>query len=318
MSETIHIPVMPKEVLEGLKVHEGDTVVDATLGGGGHALLVLEKILPNGTLFACDQDGEAIERFRSRLDRDAEYTDLMRDGRIEFIHRKFSDIGEALRERGVSQVSAVFADLGLSSDQLEDAQRGFSLLREGPLDMRFDRDGGETAGDIVNSWDDRELSRIFREYGDVRDAERVVRAIVRRRREGRFETTIGLAEFVKNISRDRHASIHPATKVFQALRMAVNREQESLETFLKDAIGLLKKGGRIAVLSFHSGEERTVKRIFAEDARGCVCPKEFPVCRCGRKARLRLVTRRAIVPHDEECLRNPRARSAKLRVAERI
>ncbi|MFZ1735519.1 MAG: 16S rRNA (cytosine(1402)-N(4))-methyltransferase RsmH [Candidatus Moraniibacteriota bacterium] len=318
MSETIHIPVMPKEVLEGLKVHEGDTVVDATLGGGGHALLVLEKILPNGTLFACDQDGEAIERFRSRLDRDAEYTDLMRNGRIEFIYRKFSDIGEALRERGVSQVSAVFADLGLSSDQLEDAQRGFSLLREGPLDMRFDRDGGETAGDIVNSWDDRELSRIFREYGDVRDAERVVRAIVRRRREGRFETTIGLAEFVKNISRDRHASIHPATKVFQALRMAVNREQESLETFLKDAIGLLKKGGRIAVLSFHSGEERTVKRIFAEDARGCVCPKEFPVCRCGRKARLRLVTRRAIVPHNEECLRNPRARSAKLRVAERI
>ena len=318
MSETIHIPVMPKEVLEGLKVHEGDTVVDATLGGGGHALLVLEKILPNGTLFACDQDGEAIERFRSRLDRDAEYTDLMRNGRIEFIHRKFSDIGEALRERGVSQVSAVFADLGLSSDQLEDAQRGFSLLREGPLDMRFDRDGGETAGDIVNSWDDRELSRIFREYGDVRDAEKIARAIVRRRREGRFETTIELAEFVKNISRDRHASIHPATKVFQALRMAVNREQESLETFLKDAIGLLKKGGRIAVLSFHSGEERTVKRIFAEDARGCVCPKEFPVCRCGRKARLRLVTRRAIVPHDEECLRNPRARSAKLRVAERI
>ncbi len=318
MAETIHVPVMPKEVLEGLNVHRGDIVVDATLGGGGHALLVLEKILPNGTLFACDQDGEAIERFRSRLDRDAEYTDLMRDGRIKFIHRKFSDIREALRERGVSQVSAVFADLGLSSDQLEDAQRGFSLLREGPLDMRFDRDSGETAGDIVNSWDDQELSRIFREYGDVRDAERVARAIVRRRREGQFETTTELAEFVKNISRDRHASIHPATKVFQALRMAVNREQESLETFLKEAIGFLKSGGRIAVLSFHSGEERTVKRIFAEDARGCVCPKEFPVCRCGRKARLRLVTKRAIVPREEECLRNPRARSAKLRIAERI
>ncbi len=318
MAETIHVPVMPKEVLEGLNVHRGDIVVDATLGGGGHALLVLEKILPNGTLFACDQDGEAIERFRSRLDRDAEYTDLMRDGRIKFIHRKFSDIREALRERGVSQVSAVFADLGLSSDQLEDAQRGFSLLREGPLDMRFDRDSGETAGDIVNSWDDQELSRIFREYGDVRDAERVARAIVRRRREGQFETTTELAEFVKNISWDRHASIHPATKVFQALRMAVNREQESLETFLKEAIGFLKSGGRIAVLSFHSGEERTVKRIFAEDARGCVCPKEFPVCRCGRKARLRLVTKRAIVPREEECLRNPRARSAKLRIAERI
>lgn len=318
MSETIHIPVMPQEVLEGLNVHEGDTVVDATLGGGGHALLILKKILPNGTLFACDQDGEAVDRFRSRLDQDAEYSRLMRDGRIELIHTRFSDIWETLRERGVSRVSAVFADLGLSSDQLDDGRRGFSLLREGPLDMRFDRDRDETAGDIVNEWDESALSRIFRDFGDVRDAEKIARAIVRYRAERRFETTTELAELVKRVSRDRHASIHPATKVFQALRMAVNREQESLEIFLKNAIGSLKVGGRIAVLSFHSGEERTVKRIFAEDARGCVCPKEFPVCRCGRKARLRLVTRRAIVPRDEECLRNPRARSAKLRIAERI
>ena len=318
MSDTTHVPVMPREVLEGLNIQKGDTVVDATLGGGGHALLVLEKILPGGTLFACDQDGEAVERFRTRLDRNTRYASAVQDGSVQLIHTRFSDIGEAIRKQGVSRVSAVFADLGLSSDQLGDAARGFSFLREGPLDMRFDRECGETAGDIVNDWDEQMLSRVFREYGGVRDAGRLAKAIVQRRSEKRFETTTEFAELVQQVSRDRHASIHPATKVFQALRIAVNREQESIEEFLRDAIGLLKTGGRIAVLSFHSGEERTVKRIFSEDARGCVCPKEFPVCRCGKKARLRVLTKRAMVPRDEECRENPRARSAKLRIAERI
>ena len=318
MSETIHVPVMPREVIDGLNICEGDTVVDATLGGGGHALLALERLLPGGTLFACDQDGEAVERFRVRLNREAKYADLMRDGRVVLIHTKFSDIGRVLRDRGVSQVSAIFADLGLSSDQLQDADRGFSFLYAGPLDMRFDRSEGVSAADIVNGWSEQDLSRIFREYGDVRDAGRIAKAIVRQRATKRFETTAELAECIRQVSRDRKSSIHPATTVFQALRMAVNRERESLETFLKDAIGILKTGGRIAVLSFHSGEERAVKRIFAEDARGCVCPKEFPVCRCGRKARLRFITKRARVPSDEEVRRNPRARSAKLRIAERV
>ncbi len=318
MSETIHIPIMPEEVIEGLNIQNGDSVVDATLGGGGHALLVLRKILPEGSLFACDQDGEAIERFRLRIGGKPEYADAVRNGRIELLHVRLADIVETLKDRGVSRVSAIFADLGISSDQLEDAGRGFSFLREGPLDMRFDRERGETAGDIVNEWEEKDLARIFREYGDVRDAEKMARAIVRRRSEKRFETTTELAEFVGGISRDRHTSIHPATKIFQALRMAVNRERESLETFLNDAIGILKTGGRIAVLSFHSGEERTVKRIFSEDARGCVCPKEFPVCRCGREARLRLVTKRAIKPGEAEIFRNSRARSARLRIAERL
>ena len=318
MSETIHVPVMPRELIDGLDIRKGDTVVDATLGGGGHALLALERLLPGGTLFACDQDGEAVDRFRVRLNRDASSADLIRDGRIVLIHTKFSNIGKAIRDRGVSRVSAVFADLGLSSDQLNDADRGFSFLREGPLDMRFDRSEGISAADIVNGWSERDLSRIFREYGEIRNACEIARAIVRQRTARRFETTMEFSDFIRSISGSWKSSIHPATTVFQALRMAVNRERESLETFLKDAIGILKTGGRIAVLSFHSGEERAVKRVFLEDARGCVCPKEFPVCRCGRKARLRLITKRACVPSEEEILRNPRARSAKLRIAERV
>lgn len=317
MSETIHIPVMLSEVLEGLNLKSGDTVVDATLGGGGHAISALSRIAPNGRFFAFDRDAEAILRFRQRVGREKVFENMLEEGRIVLMQRSFSDIGEAIRERGVSKVSAIFADLGLSSDELEDPQRGFSFLREGPLDMRFDQSGGETAGDIVNGANQETLARIFREYGEVRDAGRVARALVNKRKEKRFETTVELAECVKDISRDRHASIHPATKIFQALRMSVNDEMASLEKFLGEAIELLEQGGRIAVISFHSGEERMVKRIFREDARGCVCPKEFPICRCGKKARLHLVTKKPIVPSEEEIRANPRARSAKLRVAER-
>ncbi len=315
---TIHIPVMLSEVIEGLNLNKGDTIVDATLGGGGHALGILKRILPDGRLFAFDADETAIVRFRDRLEHERDSLNGLRDGSVALIHRQFSDIGEALRDRGISSVSGIVADLGFSSDQLDDPARGFSFLREGPLDMRLDQSDGETAGKIVNTWSEGALAEIFREYGDVRDAGRMARAIGTRRKERTFETTTEFADFVKSVSRDRRASIHPATKIFQALRIAVNHERASLEKFLYDAIGLLKEDGRIAVLSFHSGEERTVKRIFAEDARGCVCPREFPVCRCGRKVRLNIITKRAIVPSDRETRENPRARSAKLRIAERI
>jgi len=280
--------------------------VDATLGGGGHARAILERISPSGRLFAFDADREAIERWREKLVREKMYAEALEDGRIILIHGKFSDIGEAIRERGVSSVSGIVADLGFSSDQLDLGARGFSFLREGPLDMRFNREEGETAGMKVNTYGERELAELFREYGDVRDAGRVARAIGEQRAVKAFETTTELAECVKRVSRDRHASIHPATKVFQALRIAVNDERNALEKFVRDAIGLLKERGRIAVLSFHSGEERVVKRILREDARGCVCPKEFPICRCGRRARLRLITKRATVPSEEEIRRNPR------------
>lgn len=315
---TIHIPVMLSEVIDGLKLKRGDTVVDATLGGGGHALAIWERIGGSGRLVAFDADSAAIERFRLRLMRESTLKEAFESGHIILLCRPFSDIGEALREHGIVSVSAVVADLGLSSDQLEDPSRGFSLFQEGPLDMRFDVTAGETAARMVNDYDEREIARILKDFGDVSDASVLARAIVERRKEHRFETTTDLAEYVKRHSRHRHASIHPATKVFQALRIAVNHEEEFLEKFLRDSVGILKTGGRIAVLSFHSGEERVVKRVFRDDARGCVCPKEFPVCRCGRKARLRVITKRALVPSEEEIVRNPRARSAKLRISERI
>lgn len=318
MSETIHIPVLASEVIEALSLKSGDTVVDATLGGGGHALRIFDRVSPDGRLFACDADPKAIARFRLRLEQEARYREALEDGRITLLEGRFSEIVETLRMQGVSNVSAIFADLGLSSDQLDDSTRGFSLLREGPLDMRFDQRSGTTAGDIVNSADQETLARIFREYGDIRESGRLARRIVEMRKKKLFETTIELAECIKDVSRNRKSSIHPATTAFQALRMAVNSERDVLEKFLREAIGILEKGGRIAVISFHSGEERMVKRIFQEDARGCVCPREFPICRCGRKARLRILTGKPVVPSEEEYRENPRARSAKLRVAERM
>ncbi|QQS20702.1 MAG: 16S rRNA (cytosine(1402)-N(4))-methyltransferase RsmH [Candidatus Moraniibacteriota bacterium] len=315
---TLHVPVMPREVLEALRVMRGDIVVDATVGGGGHALLVLEKILPEGTLLGFDADQEALQRFRERLERDDRYRSALESGHIILVHASFSELKETLRAHGMSDVSAIVADLGFSSDQLEEASRGFSFLRDGPLDMRLDPSKGVTAEELLRTVDEGELARILSDFGEVRGARELARAIAFSRKETSFETTIQLAEFVKSHTRDRKASIHPATKVFQALRIAVNREREVLEKFLYEAIEMLRPKGRIAVLSFHSGEERLVKRIFLENARGCVCPRDFPVCRCGKRARLQLVTKRAMVPSETECLENPRARSAKLRTAEKV
>lgn len=318
MDETIHIPVMLSEVIDHLDLKRGDTIVDATLGGGGHAMAILNKILPGGRLIAFDADQSAIDRFQMRLEKEETFKNSVQRGEVILLHKKFSDIKEALREKEILFVSGVVVDLGLSSDQLEDATRGFSFLREGPLDMRFDADDSITADDIVNRWDASAIAKIFVAYGDIRESGRLARAIVERRKEKLFSTTTELAEFVKNISHDRHSSIHPATKVFQALRIAVNGELDVLEKFLGDVVSVLEKGRRIGVISFHSGEDAMVKRVFQADARGCVCPRDFPVCRCGKEAKIRVITKRPIVPSEEECQKNPRARSAKFRVAERI
>ncbi len=317
MRETIHVPVLLNEAVESMNICPGDTVVDATLGGGGHALRILEMLGSDGKFFACDSDAEAVARFRTFLEGDERYSEMLRDGRIVLIHAPLTEIGSAIRQSGASGISSALADLGLSSDQLEDSSRGFSFLREGPLDMRFDRSSGIRAEDIVNHAPVSEIARILREYGDVREANRVAKEIGDRRKSLEFSTTTELSNFIASLIRSRNRSIHPATSVFQAIRMAVNRELSSIESFLQDMVGLLKQGGRIAVISFHSGEERVVKEVFRRDARGCVCPKEFPVCRCGREATLRVLTRRAIVPSESEVAENSRARSARLRVAER-
>jgi 16S rRNA (cytosine1402-N4)-methyltransferase len=319
--ESVHKPVLLRETVEGLNPKPGDVVVDATLGGGGHSLEILRRILPGGLLVALDVDEQAIARFERRLEETPWAKQAFEEGRVRFFQKNYSELGEVLEGLGLEKVSGVMADLGFSSDQMDDPERGFSFLREGPLDMRLGRTKtGLTAERIVNGYAEGDLSRLIRGYGEERFAPRVARAIVEGRARRPFRTTAQLAEAVKNAVPKKawSARIHPATKTFQALRIAVNREAEHLEAFLPRAIESLEVGGRIAVISFHSGEDRAVKRAFREHAGGCMCPPDFPVCRCGRKPLLKIVSARPVVPSAEEIGANPRARSAKLRVAERI
>jgi len=242
---------------------------------------------------------------------------------VQLIHTNSAQLEAALAEVGVIRggVDAILADLGFSSDQIEAADRGLSFRLDGPLDMRLDPTEERTARDLVNTLSEIELARIFREYGDELRAGALARAIVKARGEVPIETTRRLAEVIEQATPmrfRRNSAIHPATKIFQALRIAVNREFERLNAFLPQAVDALRVGGRLAIISFHSGEDRIVKRFFREAAGGCICPKDFPLCRCGRKPLIRILTTKPIVPTEAELTRNPRARSAKLRVVERV
>lgn len=308
-----HIPVLLNEVLSFIGGPQTGIVADATIGGGGHAEAIL-RAMGMARVIGLDRDGEAVERVRARL------TPIF-PGRIRVEKARFDQLGEILDRLGTPQVDAALFDLGVSSFHLDDPARGFSFLRGGPLDMRMDRDDPLTAADLVNHREERELSLIFRQYGEERHAARIARAIVRERGRAPIETTGALAEIVAAAipARDRRASsIHPATRVFQALRIAVNRELELLDPALRMAAERLSPGGRIAVISFHSLEDRIVKRTFMDMEPQCRCPKESPVCRCGRPGILRVLTRKPVSPGNAEVEQNPRARSARLRVAERL
>lgn len=318
MDETKHVPVLLGETIQGLKLEKGDVVVDATLGGGGHAGAILDRILPGGMLIAFDVDEQAIERFERRIRKNVLWKEAFELGKIMLIRRNFSELDGTLSELGIESVSAILADLGFSSDQMEDADRGFSFRDDGPLDMRLDRRGRVTAAIIVNEWSEDSIRSALEVYADERFSKRIARAIVERRSKQRFRNTADLAETVSDVVPQRSGGSHPATKTFQAIRMAVNSEYDVLERFLNGAIGQLERGGRLAVISFHSGEDRKVKQKFREDAGGCICPKDFPVCRCGKTPQLKLITTRPIVPGREECAKNPRARSARLRIAEKL
>ncbi len=336
MSKTKHIPVLLKETVEGLHLAKGMTVVDATLGGGGHTLAMLERVRParndsqakrcdsgrpEGRLIAFDTDQEAIDRFQDRL-ADVPYArEAFKEGTLLMLRSNFADLEERLTAIGVSSVDAILADLGFSSDQIESDARGLSFQKDGPLDMRLDRSETLTADEIVNTYAPEELEKIFHDYGEEPESRRITKAIVAARTEKPIATTRALADLIESAYPKRRRfrmSIHPATKTFQALRIAVNREEERLERFLPAAMRMLRSGGRLAVITFHSGEDRAVKRFFQEEARGCVCPPEFPVCRCGQSPRLKIITKRPIIPTKKEIEDNPRARSAKLRVAEKI
>lgn len=321
MEATRHIAVLAEEVLDGLHLKKGGKAIDATLGGGGHTLLMQAAVGSEGMILSLDMDVEAIARFETRAQADSYLREEMAAGRLRVAHANFSEVAHVAEEADMSGVDAVFADLGYSSDQIDDESRGLSFMKDGPLDMRLDRQSEKTAEFIVNTWSEANLARLFSEAGDEECASSIARAIVKRRVERTFSGTLELAQMIERSIPARiraKRKTHPATKVFQALRIAVNDEFGSLESFLAQAVDLLAPGGRIGIISFHSGEDRIVKRFFQREAKGCECPPNFPVCVCGKTPRLRIITTDPIVPGEEEKLENPRARSAKLRIAERI
>jgi len=292
----------------------GSLQIDATVGGGGHTERILEAIDPDGRLLGLDADGAAIARVADRLG--ARYGD-----RLVLRRANFRELAEVAPAAGFGAVDGALFDLGLSSYQLADAERGFGFRTGGPLDMRFDTTRGVPAAELLATLDSAALGSLFRRFGEEPKAGRIARAIVDARRVAPVATAQELATLVEGISPPNPRQprrTHPATRVFQALRIAVNEELDALQAGLAAALDLLRPGGRLVVLSYHSLEDRIVKRFFAAERRGCVCPIEFPVCVCGRDPRIRLVSRRSVTPSDAELEANPRARSARLRAAERL
>jgi len=309
-----HLPVMPDEVITTLAPASGSLQIDATLGGGGHTERILEATSPDGRLLGLDADGAAIARVDDRL--------RPRFGdRLVLRQSNFRELASVAPEAGFETVDGLLFDLGLSSFQLADRDRGFGFRTGGPLDMRFDTSRGVPAAELLATLDQQELTALFRRYGEEPKAARIARAVVAERRTAPIATAEELAALVERVAPPNPRQprrTHPATRVFQALRIAVNEEMDALQEGLAAALDLLRPGGRLVVLSYHSLEDRIVKRFFAAERRGCVCPPELPVCVCGRNPRLRLVTRPSLTPSAAEIEANPRARSARLRAAERL
>lgn len=307
-----HLPVLPEEVLALLDPAPGGIYLDGTVGGGGHARLILEASAPDGRLIGLDRDPSALRKAAEVLAPFGE--------RVALRHRNFSEAAGVLAELGIGGLDGMLLDLGVSSHQLDEASRGFSFRGEAPLDMRMDPTVGPTAADVINTAAAEELARIFREYGEERFAGRIARRIVQVRQQQPLTTTRQLAELVRDAvpGGKAPARIHPATRVFQALRIQVNQELEHVSRGIAEAVDLLNPGGRLVVISFHSLEDRIVKRFFQEEARGCICPPRLPTCVCNHRPRLEVLTRKGVRASDAEVEANPRARSAVLRAVRRI
>lgn len=304
-----HLPVLLQEVLDGLRPYTGGRYVDCTVGGGGHSRAILEASGPTGRLLGLDQDPAALRAAADTL--------APCGSRATLKKANFRRLLETAREAGFDQADGVLFDIGVSSPQLDEGERGFSFHQDAPLDMRMDPDGPVTARDLVNELEIPDLTRILQDYGEERWARRIAEFIVRNRP---LETTGQLVEVIKAAipAAARRSGPHPARRTFQALRIAVNDELGALEEGLGQALELVRTGGRVAVITFHSLEDRIVKQTMQDWARGCICPPDLPVCVCGRKPRARLVTRKPVTAGEEEVSRNPRSRSAKLRVAEKL
>jgi 16S rRNA (cytosine1402-N4)-methyltransferase len=308
VTQSKHIPVLLAETLATLAPRSGGRYIDATLGGGGHAEAILATAAPAGELLGLDADPRAIERVKQRL---ASFGQ-----RATLVQTNFRRIASVAREQDFGQVDGVLFDLGVSSYHLDEAEQGFSFMKEGPLDMRLDPASGPSAADVVNSLDETELADILYQYGEERRSRRIARAIVASRP---ITTTTQLAEVVvRAIGRRPGTRLHPATRTFQALRIYVNDEMGALEAALPQAISLLKPGGVLVVITFHSLEDRIVKHYFRQESRDCICPPHTPICTCGHKAQVQRIHRKGLTPSPNEIARNPRSRSARLRAVRKL
>ena len=310
MSEFHHVSVLLDECIEGLNIKPDGIYVDGTLGGAGHSYHIAEE-LTTGRLIGIDRDPVALKAAGERLSPFAD--------RVTLVHSNFCRMGQVLQELGISGVDGILLDLGVSSPQLDDGSRGFSYMTDAPLDMRMDNGDALSADTVVNTWSYEELKRILYDYGEERYAPAIAAAIVRKREVSPIRTTLELVDVIRSAMppaalREKQ---HPAKRSFQAIRIAVNDELNSVSKAMDAAIPCLNPGGRLAVITFHSLEDRIVKNAMAAAAKGCICPPEFPVCVCGRKPQVTVLTRKPIVSGEEELERNPRARSAKLRICEK-
>ena len=311
MSEFYHVSVLLEECLDGLNIKPDGIYVDGTLGGAGHSSRIAAR-LTTGRLIGIDRDPVALKAAGERL---APWKD-----RVTLVHANFCEVRQVLDDLGIEGVDGILLDLGVSSPQLDEAERGFSYMADAPLDMRMDGGAALSAHAVVNTWSQDELKRILYEYGEERYAPQIAAAICRRRAEKAIETTLELTDIIRSAmpAAALREKQHPAKRSFQAIRIAVNDELGAVETVMDTAASCLNPGGRLAIITFHSLEDRIVKNGMAKDAKGCICPPKFPVCVCGNKPKVKLITRKPITSSDEELERNPRARSAKLRVCEKL
>ena len=310
--EFTHAPVLLEECLEGLNIKADGIYLDGTLGRAGHSRRIAQQLTAGGRLICVDRDQAALDAAEERL---GPWMD-----RVTLVHSNFAEIDRILDGLGLDRIDGMLFDLGVSSPQLDDSSRGFSYMADAPLDMRMDRSEGLTAADVVNGWSQDELRRILTQYGEERYAGLIAAAIVRRRADKPIESTLELVEIIKSAMPGKalKEKQHPAKRSFQAIRIAVNDELTAVDRMIQAAVPRLRKGGRLAVITFHSLEDRMVKTGMAEFAKGCTCPPDFPVCVCGKTPDVKLITKKPILPSEQELIENPRARSAKLRVAEKL
>lgn len=306
-----HVSVLLNECIDALNIKEDGIYVDCTLGGAGHSSEIVKRLSPKGKLIGIDQDKNALEASKKRLE---EYDNVI------YVHNNFYNIKEVLDELNIEGVDGILMDLGVSSHQLDEGERGFSYMKDAPLDMRMNRDSNFSAYNVINNYSEEELTRVIRDFGEEKFARRIAKFIVDRRGKKPIETTYELVDIIKAAipAKARREGPHPAKRTFQAIRIEVNNELGILDRAIEDGVAKLNKDGRIAVITFHSLEDRIIKNKYKQLENPCTCPKEFPVCICGKKPEIKIITRKPIEPSEIEVEENPRSRSAKLRVAEKI